>query len=45
MTGIVDDTRLLFRVGLEVANGDAWPTWSAGSEFRAAGEARRRANR
>jgi Zn-dependent M28 family amino/carboxypeptidase len=35
MTGIVDDTRLLFGVGLEVANGDTWPTWSPGSEFRA----------
>ncbi|HYR12224.1 MAG TPA: M28 family peptidase [Longimicrobium sp.] len=34
MTGIVDDTRLLFGVGLEVANGDTWPTWSPGSEFR-----------
>lgn len=45
MTGIVDDTRLLFGVGLEVANGDTWPTWSAGSEFRAAGEARLRAPR
>jgi Zn-dependent M28 family amino/carboxypeptidase len=35
MAGIVDDTRLLFGVGLEVANGDTWPTWSPGSEFRA----------
>jgi Zn-dependent M28 family amino/carboxypeptidase len=34
MAGIVDDTRLLFGVGLEVANGDAWPTWAPGSEFR-----------
>jgi len=34
MAGIVDDTRLLFGVGLEVANADAWPTWSPGSEFR-----------
>lgn len=38
MAGIVDDARLLFGVGLEVANGDAWPTWSPGSEFRAARE-------
>jgi Zn-dependent M28 family amino/carboxypeptidase len=36
MAGIVDDARLLFGVGLEVANGDTWPTWSPGSEFRAA---------
>jgi Zn-dependent M28 family amino/carboxypeptidase len=38
MAGIVDDARLLFGVGLEVANGDTWPTWSPGSEFRAARE-------
>ena len=36
MAGIVDDTRLLFGVGLEVANGGTWPTWSPGSEFRSA---------
>lgn len=35
MAGIVDDTRLLFNVGLDVANGATWPTWSPGSEFRA----------
>jgi Zn-dependent M28 family amino/carboxypeptidase len=35
MTGIVDDTRLLFGVGLEVANGGEWPVWKPGSEFRA----------
>jgi hypothetical protein len=31
----VEDTQLMFAVGLEVANGDTWPTWSPGSEFRA----------
>ncbi|HLM66442.1 MAG TPA: M28 family peptidase, partial [Longimicrobium sp.] len=35
MSGIVEDTQLMFAVGLEVANGDTWPTWSPGSEFRA----------
>jgi Zn-dependent M28 family amino/carboxypeptidase len=35
MAGIVEDTRLLFGVGLEVANGTEWPTWNPGSEFRA----------
>ena len=39
MTGIVDDARLLFGVGLEVANGSEWPTWKPGSEFRARREA------
>jgi hypothetical protein len=35
LAGIVDDTRLLFRVACEVADGPVWPTWNAGSEFRA----------
>jgi len=32
LSGVVEDTRLLFRVGLDVANGVNWPTWNAGSE-------------
>ena len=39
LTGMVDDTRLLFRVALTVADGTVWPTWTAGSEFRARREA------
>jgi Zn-dependent M28 family amino/carboxypeptidase len=39
LAGMVDDTRLLFRVALDVANGDTWPTWKPGTEFRAAREA------
>lgn len=39
LNGVVADTRLLFRVGLDVANGVSWPTWNAGSEFRARREA------
>jgi hypothetical protein len=35
MAGIVEDTRLLFRVGLDVANGASWPEWKAGTEFKA----------
>jgi Zn-dependent M28 family amino/carboxypeptidase len=38
--GIVDDTRLLFRVGLDVANGERWPVWATGSEFRTARRSR-----
>lgn len=38
MSGIVEDTQLMFHVGLEVANCDTWPTWNPGSEFRAARE-------
>ena len=39
MAGIVDDTRLTFRVGLEVANGREWPVWKPGTEFHARREA------
>jgi len=35
LAGMVDDTRLLFRVGVQVANGDRWPEWNPGTEFRA----------
>jgi Zn-dependent M28 family amino/carboxypeptidase len=35
MAGIVDDTRLMFRIGLGVANGSTWPTWKPGTEWRA----------
>ena len=35
LAGMVDDTRLLFRVGVEVANGARWPEWNPGTEFRA----------
>jgi Zn-dependent M28 family amino/carboxypeptidase len=38
-SGMVDDTRLLFRVGLDVANGTTWPSWKPGTEFRARREA------
>ena len=30
-----DDARLLFEVGLKVANGEDYPKWKAGSEFKA----------
>ena len=35
LEGAVEDTRLLFRVGLRVAEGDTWPAWNPGTEFRA----------
>ncbi len=43
LSGAVDDTRLLFRVGLDVADGSAWPAWKPGTEFRARREAMLRA--
>jgi Zn-dependent M28 family amino/carboxypeptidase len=33
--GAVEDLRLLFRVGLGVAQADRWPEWQPGTEFRA----------
>jgi Zn-dependent M28 family amino/carboxypeptidase len=34
LSGTAEDTRLLFEVGLKVANGDRYPAWKPGSEFR-----------
>lgn len=34
-SGGVEDTRLLMEVAVEVANGDAYPSWKDGSEFKA----------
>jgi Zn-dependent M28 family amino/carboxypeptidase len=35
LSGTADDARLLFRIGLEVANGSKYPEWKPESEFRA----------
>jgi Zn-dependent M28 family amino/carboxypeptidase len=42
MEGAVQQIRVILRSALAVANAPAQPTWSATSEFRAAGEARLR---
>lgn len=34
--GIASDLRLYYTIGRELAEGDAWPNWVAGDEFRAA---------
>ncbi|MGQ8364046.1 M28 family metallopeptidase [Glaciecola sp. 1036] len=34
MGGILEDTQLLFEVGYEIANTDAWPAWNPTSEFQ-----------
>ena len=34
-SGIVEDARLMFRVGLELANSNVFPAWKEGSEFAA----------
>jgi hypothetical protein len=37
----VQDVQLLFEVGYQVANGDKFPEWKPGSEFRVKGSASR----
>jgi Zn-dependent M28 family amino/carboxypeptidase len=39
LSGGADDLKLLFEVSWRVANGDTYPTWKAGSEFKARREA------
>jgi Zn-dependent M28 family amino/carboxypeptidase len=39
LSGAVEDLQLYFLVGLRVANGDVWPEWREGTEFRARREA------
>ncbi len=34
LEGIAEDTRLAFMIGFELANGDSFPKWKSGSEFR-----------
>ena len=41
LSGCVQDVQLLFEVGYEVANGDKFPEWKPGSEFRVEGSASR----
>lgn len=45
LTSAVENLTLLYRLGLELANGEEWPTWKPTSEFgqvRAASDAARR---
>jgi Zn-dependent M28 family amino/carboxypeptidase len=41
LDGTLEDLRLYFAVGRELATGDSWPNWHAGNEFRAARDASR----
>lgn len=34
LSGAVEDLRLLLQVGYQVANGDKWPDWKPGTEFK-----------
>jgi Zn-dependent M28 family amino/carboxypeptidase len=42
--GAAEDVRLLFRVGMRVAQGDKWPEWKPGTEFKSRREAMLRNN-
>lgn len=35
LDGIVEDTQLLFEIGLKLSNNGDWPKWKEGSEFKA----------
>ena len=35
LSGATQDAQLLFEVGYQVANGDAFPKWKPGTEFKA----------
>ena len=35
LDGAVDDARLFMALGYAVADGDTWPEWKAGCEFKA----------
>jgi len=35
LSGIVEDAKLLYCVGSNLANSEAWPKWNADSEFKA----------
>jgi Zn-dependent M28 family amino/carboxypeptidase len=39
LSGLAGDARVLFEVGLRVAQADRWPEWKPGSEFKALREA------
>ncbi|NBO65618.1 MAG: M20/M25/M40 family metallo-hydrolase, partial [Acidobacteria bacterium] len=39
LSGAIEDLQLLLIVGWEVANGESWPVWKSGTEFKAVREA------
>ena len=43
--GAAQDTEFLLQVGLRVANGDTWPEWKPGNEFKARRDAMMQAAR
>ncbi len=41
LTGVIEDFELLYKVGRHIADGDEWPNWYEGNEFRAIRDAQR----
>ncbi len=41
VSGALEDMKLYFKTGLDVANSDQWPNWKEGTEFRAKRDAQR----
>ena len=41
LTGVMEDFELLYKVGRHLADGDEWPNWYEGNEFRAIRDAQR----
>jgi Zn-dependent M28 family amino/carboxypeptidase len=44
LRGAVEDIQMYFRIGLEVADGNDWPEWYEGNEFRSVRESSRPAD-
>lgn len=42
LSGIVEDAKLLYHVGTDLANSEAWPGWNIDSEFKAVRELSRK---
>jgi hypothetical protein len=38
LTGVVEDAKLLYRVGTNLASSNSWPAWKSDSEFKAVRE-------
>ena len=45
VSGALEDMDVFFRTGLEIANGDDWPNWKEGTEFKAKRDAQRPATK
>jgi len=43
VTGALEDIKLFFKTGLDVANSDDWPEWKEGAEFKAKRDAQMQA--